>query len=527
MKKYIIIGLSLLFVLGTTSCEDWLDLRPENDIVLEDFWKTKYDVESVLATCYRSFTERSVIESMITWGELRSDNFTFGRTFSGSMYDMYRILIGDLNSQNSYTNWGSFYSIINYCNTLLYYAPGVVSLDENFTPQELNFLQGEARTLRALAYFYLVRTFRDIPLVIDPSVDDTQDYDVFQNKEEEVLSFIINELEEIRQNNWIRQAYGDNEYDKGRITLNAVNALLADVYLWNEDYANCIRICDEVLADENLTLVLGDLMYSRIYYQKNSTESIFELQFNDQDMKNTAIGDLYGSQQTETGYLVLPPALGYDERSEYTGAYSPFNFRVQSVYESKNDLRSWQSVRYSGSDIFIPFKYIGSTVLKVTTGSISQPSYNYSSRTPNWIIYRLSEVMLMKAEAIVQMDGNWEDAFELVSTVYMRSNAGNESLNPDNYPTKKEREELVLRERQRELMFEGKRWFDLVRMARRQKSVSALNQFLEAKRETATAPLGAVVMDALYMPIQKTELETNPNLVQNPFYEESEATERD
>lgn len=88
-------------------------------------------------------------------------------------------------------------------------------------------------------------------------------------------------------------------------------------------------------------------------------------------------------------------------------------------------------------------------------------------------------------------------------------------------------DKLVLRERQRELLFEGKRWFDLVRMARRENSTGSLNSYVDRKSASATsATLGALVMDAMYMPIARREIEANPKLKQNPFYEESSSSTR-
>lgn len=529
MKKYIIIALSLLFVFGSTSCDDWLDLRPENDIVLEDFWQTKSDVESVLAACYRQFSERPVIERMMVWGELRSDNIVQGRTFPNDkdIKQMGWILDGDLTAHNVYASWSDFYSIINTCNTLLYYAPSVPERDENFSQRDLNLIKGEVLTLRALAYFYLVRTFRDIPLIMDPSIDDTQNYAVTQSSEQEVLDFIISDLEEVISNGWIRDSYGNKDYDKGRITKSAVYSLLADVYLWKQDYENCIKACDEVLANNNLKMITDtDLMYTQIYYRGNSTESIFEIQFSETGIKNTAVSDLYFDINEAINYFLFPPALGYDIWSGYTGAYSPFNYLVQTTHESENDIRSWNFMYYMGGDIFSLFKYGGGRAYRLSTNASYRPQYAYRTTTSNWIIYRLTDIMLLKAEAMVQLESDWEEAISLVNTVYLRSNPDTEPLNPEYYNSKKEKEELVLRERQRELLFEGKRWFDLMRVARRENSVANLNKFVNYKRSDSPAPLGARVMDAIYMPIQRAELDANENLKQNPFYVESNATER-
>ncbi|HEY6915331.1 MAG TPA: RagB/SusD family nutrient uptake outer membrane protein, partial [Paludibacter sp.] len=106
---------------------------------------------------------------------------------------------------------------------------------------------------------------------------------------------------------------------------------------------------------------------------------------------------------------------------------------------------------------------------------------------------------------------------------YLRSNVEQDSLRMSNY-TESEYEKLVLRERQRELLFEGKRWFDLVRMARRQKSTSEMNDYIDHKAVGNSTSLGVPVLDAMYMPISRGELEANPKLEQNPYYQESKST---
>jgi len=70
MKKLSIV-LSVLLVFGFESCSNWLDLKPESQIVLEDFWQTESQATAVLAGCYRILTADPCIERMIVWGELR------------------------------------------------------------------------------------------------------------------------------------------------------------------------------------------------------------------------------------------------------------------------------------------------------------------------------------------------------------------------------------------------------------------------------------------------------------------------
>ena len=116
-----------------------------------------------------------------------------------------------------------------------------------------------------------------------------------------------------------------------------------------------------------------------------------------------------------------------------------------------------------------------------------------------------------------------EEALRLVNRTYLRSNQTSDSLQLTNYASKADMEKLVLRERQRELMFEGKRWFDLMRLVRRKGDPTTILAYLSPKLTGGNMQIKKMsVMNALYMPVLKSELEINPKLTQNPFYEDSE-----
>ncbi|MBN2698747.1 MAG: RagB/SusD family nutrient uptake outer membrane protein [Bacteroidales bacterium] len=512
MRKIISILAVTGILLTAPGCTEWLDIRPESEVVLEDFWKNESQVNQVVAACYRSLTEWNSMSRMLVWGELRSDNVTFGNNMP---IDMYKMLNVDISPENSYCHWGAFYTVINYCNNFLHYAPEVVAIDPNFTESKLHALEAEILTIRALAYFYLVRTFGEVPWVDNPSIDDAQDYRIPKSSEEVILDHLVTDLTTALY--YARDRFEINQYNKGRITRNAIRALLADIHLWQEDYGKCVEMCNQVLndAEQDLELVNGEDVLEQVFYEGNSTESIFELQFDEDNMFNWVLRDFYGLYGSEAGQWSFPGVF-------VTGEASPFNYRTAAGTESEEDLREKDFLRQeSGGDRYFIFKYAGALRQENVTTGVS--TYIYRSTTPNWIVYRLSDVILMKAEALIQLETDPEETMRMINTTYLRSNPeqANSPLMAENYSSKMDLENLFLREHQRELMFEGKRWFALMRLARRADSPAPLLGYV-MKKFTGSASVQSSkmsVMEALYLPIHEDELKANPALEQNPFYE--------
>ena len=224
--------------------------------------------------------------------------------------------------------------------------------------------------------------------------------------------------------------------------------------------------------------------------------------------------DIFGYYGNEAGQWSFPNVL-------VTGKSSPFGYQAGSTRESVEDLRQKDFLRPElGGDKYYVFKYAGALRQENSAG---YSSYIYRNTTANWIVYRLSEIILMKAEALIQLENNNELALELINTTYLRSNPDllGEGLKIEDYNSKKELENLLYRERQRELMFEGKRWFALMRLARRANTPEPLLSYV-LKKYTGTASAQASkmsVMDALYLPVHSDELKANSALEQNTYYE--------
>lgn len=508
MNKIAKIILVLAVSIASVSCNDFFELKPSNEMVLEEFWQSEDDVLSMTASCYRAMQEQGFMQRLIVWGEFRSDNTILGYNTGTDLN-----YIGGLNilPSNGYASWDDFYRVINYCNTVEHFAPGVRDVDPNFTESQLRAYIAEVKAIRAFCYFTLVRTFRDIPFITEPVIDDTQSFQVPQSDPDEIIDFLIEDLISVEEQAIAK--WSSKSYTKGRMTQAAIRTIIADMCLWRGRYQDCITYCDKVLSDGNnvLSLESSNLYNRNVFIDGNSTESIFELQFSRNNIANYALCDFYGT---------------YGGSGSGHQQMMAFDFSTTDLF-ADTDLRGYDAFQASSSLTMFPIKkYIAYRTQGTKIEEVRSSDYTaVDAGECNWIMYRLSDIYLMKAEAMVELNIDLEDAFELVSRTYNRANpdAVEGSFSFDNYSSQVLMRELVFDERQREFMFEGKRYFDLVRRVNRERdqfrtimSKYLLRKYADLDQSTVSSKLSD--FDAIYMPIKDTELKANKALVQNPFY---------
>ena len=140
-------------------------------------------------------------------------------------------------------------------------------------------------------------------------------------------------------------------------------------------------------------------------------------------------------------------------------------------------------------------------------------------------------MLLIKAEALVErgQPGDFEEAFKLVNIVNKRANNLTVTLKKEDYiNSKNTMADLVLNERRRELMFEGKRWYDLVRRSQRDGNTTYLVAAVKSKYDSKDANAISIKMadpNIIYFPYAKNELKVNPLLQQNPAFTNGEDSE--
>ena len=645
IKNRILSAVALMVAgLGFTSCD--IDLLPLNEVVYENFWTNKDDVESVVTACYGALQSSDVVTRMIVWGEDRSDNVQAGQSQSD---DLRFLLKGSIKTTNQFCDWSSLYKVINFCNVAMYEAPQVMKKDPNYTESDYRINRAECSFIRDYLYFTLIKTFRDVPFTFEPSLDDTQTYRLPQTKFEVVLDSLIDDIEAckdyapLRNSNKTLRKGVDNTQNTGKVTRVAMYSLLAELYLWrasdyrlskaeqNEYYRKCIECCDWVLdykigrydngdAKEDIdqevykeygypllaeevsvgTNTDGPAATNAIFGQGASFETLFEITYRnpvlnrDYDEKNSAVTNMYGTDSRTQNVLgatdLIEGELNADD--SYSDKY---------LFSVVSDYRSIASFYYNSNDGGVSniYKYV---IERNTAGAANSSasgrvgveyksataSQNYRDNQPNWILYRLTEIMLFRAEAEIELAFNMEgrdteqtddeqetddeqnvneendssdsesegatskmrkasvlvrgnslstpdelkeDAFNLISAVYRRSNPY--VYKEPKYAPKQPQDydgfhKLLMNERRREFLFEGKRFFDLVRSARRNGNTLELRQALQTKYgEAAPAvTIKLVQMGFMYMPVYKKEMKINPALVQNECYLDEEENKK-
>lgn len=612
MKKYILFFLSAILM---TSCIDTVVLP--NDVTIgEDFWQDADDVQYMVDGAYSGFASSSVIERCIIWGSFRSDELNTledATVDNDTKTDLTYIKLGYMDYTNMYADWSAFYTVINRCNQVIERAPAVVEIDPAYTKGTLNVHLSQMKALRALCYFYLMRAFRDVPITPGAYFEDSQVDEVAQTAPKALLDSLEKDLLEALETPLSPTGYSDWR-KVGYLNKEGIASILADVYLWrasmthnSSDYQSCVDYCDLVIDSKNENYVEEDMgpmsqqkawdnlvydaesAYEEIFINGNSDESIFEVQFSS-SVPNYGLQYLYWSWDSDHS-AYTNHAYGYTMASllfgEELGGDDWVFSDESSTYSGTNDARYYTSVYDADEDDvteFWPLKMCHYTGFNANQNRIDNITGTYShtrrgitatESVQNWIVYRLSDIMLMKAEALVQLasdnttsssddtstddtssddtsasttneDSYLRQAFALVNEVNKRSLLLSTLSNTDTlwfstYSTKTAMEELVLAERLRELCFEGKRYFDLLRYNYRHVNADVTtilaDQGTEAKSMltnysnmmeymTRGMSTGATTAKAkmptepyLFFPVYEDEMEVNSLLKQNPAYQ--------
>ena len=590
MKRNIIFKFLNLYIAATamllTACIDTIIL-PDDKTVDEDFWQTKEDVSSMVNGAYAAMASDAVLTRLIVWGDFRTDEVNVAssiETSNGTIQALNEIAAVNMQTTNTYSDWAAFYTVINRCNIVLDRAAEVLQIDPNYTEGDYQVDRSQMLALRALCYFYLVRNYRDVPYITKSYMNSSQNMEVGQSAPMEVLSQCIADLEEAANNALAARSYTVSDWRRvGWMTDDAINALLADIYLWRAsvthsqaDYQQCVAYCDKVIASKKSQHVRGrnevvekeypladaNQMYNELFVEQNAEESILELQ----SRSNLPVVNYYykyrgASGNSGVGFLRATPIFG-----STVAMYNATDAMSNSSLFTANDLRYYAAcyLPSAGEEAYDIRKIISESSVTNKTAVKSREAYNYGGLDRNYNIYRLTDVMLMKAEALVQQVDTTLEAeaqqaqlqvpFTLVQAVNTRALYQENQSDSMKWATfknlsREKIEELVMQERLREFCFEGRRWYDLMRYNYRHitgvnysktmmeqmeaggalpaNSTDMLDLMTRCRGTEASGVKAKMANEAyLYMPVPNRDIIVCPLLKQNPAYKNTNEFEK-
>lgn len=484
--KTIYIYLTVFVFFTGTSCKKFLEENPKGTLTDNNFYKTQEDAKAAITSVYDGLNDQWNIyyRGIYMLAELPTDNATCGIGVANSyIFALDQYTYGAVNDRIELL-YQSLYKTIANANVAIDRIPAI-----NFDQTLKNQYLGEAKFVRALLYFNLVRLFGGVPLVLH-QVNGISDVNQSRDSVSVIYNQIVNDLKFGEDN--LPESYGSN--DLGRATSIAASGLLAKVYLTLHKYDSTKIESEKVLNSSSYGLLEN---YSSIFSPSNRFNK--ELIFAVQNKGNTGTSNGFGLA------LFLPRSTIKFSNGTYLGGNSA-DVPTTEFYNSfkAGDLRKDRTffTQYDaggGLVTFSPhwFKFFDSSSLS-----------NLGEGTLNYPIVRYADILLTYAEAINNISGPTADAYLAINKVRRRAygkdlNQPNTAIDLSNL-SPSGLNDAILDERRWEFGFEDQRWFDLVRTGK-------LISVLKSK--------GYSIKDYnILFPLPQREIDVNKLLTQNTGY---------
>lgn len=446
MKKLISI-LTLASLLMVSSCKkDFIEILPQSTVTIDVLYKSDKDFQDAIIGTYVAL--RTQYANMWQFGDIRGDDawIQISNQPSTMAVDVFSINSSDALLRNTWTN---YYVVINLANNIL---TRIENADPAVVVNKDRYI-GEAKFLRAIAYFDMVRIFGDVQLITKPqTVEET-----LKTPRTAVATVYSDVIVKDLIDAALKLPLVCKGTEVGRATNGAAKAILGKVYLTLKDFPNAEATLKELTTTPYTYALLPN--YNDLFnYTKNEhhSEYIFDIEYEE------GLGNC-GSIFTNNFMPNVTPLLAY------YGIVGGFN---ESMSPTRSFVESWQTgdkrkdVSVQGNGYCCGSWKNPTTGVVTNFSSTTSQSYTMKYVTPvatngdsraNWKVIRYADVLLMLAEA---MNENGKTDAALAPLNLVRTRAG---LTGYTGLTQAQARDNIAAERRYELFFEGHRWFDLVR----------------------------------------------------------------
>lgn len=496
--KYLL--LLLIISLFGTSCKKALDKTPISDYSPDNFWNEPAQASAALAGAYIRL-QSTLNTEFSYYGEGRADLLTLVQENNTQSIALIK---NRLDPSLAITDWGNFYRVINQANLIIKNVKemNVKGIYANKTT-EYNRVLGQALGLRAMCYFYMTRVWGNVPLLTEPAANngDINSFKVPRTDTLIIYKQVSADLVQARA--LLPASYSNSLETRATLTRGGIDAIMTDYYMWRNNIDSALitskRITDNttqyrltVLANPAINYFalpqadIDNTEYAKMFIDGFSQESIFEIAYSYDENSTSGLLALFAG-----GIGVAQFYANSDFTTSFTG----------------NDNRALINFK---SDVQI-FKHFPKGTFDRTTDN-----------DKNIILYRLADIQLLRAEAFVAKGDN-TSAFALLKLIRERAfgpvatvSAPNQNNDAVNGPTgsvaranfiamsKTNAQNVILEERKKELCFEGKRWYDLVRTNKAIEIMGPIN--------------GLTSKENILWPINLNIIRQNPTIIQNNFY---------
>lgn len=473
LKKYIPI---LAVALAAAGCKGFVDITPQHVIPVGNYYKTEADIRAALTGAYGNL--RDIYNGYWIHFELPSDNTQVFTENEGSYGEFDWLTFRATGAVSG--PWNQGYRTIAAANIILDRIGGIAMSDEL-----KNQYTGEAKFLRALMYFNLVRLFGNVPLVLKELTSEAEAYTYARSPVEQVYGQIEKDL--LDAETLLPPKF--TGVNVGRATSGAARALLGKAYLQQQKWELAESKLAEVISAYTFEPSLAKLFGSA---NDNNSEVIFSIVYLSGGIGlGNSFAHAFAPQKSGTSVVSM-------------GALSN-NMGTQDLYDAfdNNDLRktAYIGVFKDGTNPKIYYwarKFVNNVSVLNDGGN-------------DWPVLRYSDVLLMYAEALNQ-NNKTEEALAYISKTRVRA-----GLTVLTGLSKADTQLALEKERRLELCYEGHRWHDLIRWG---KEVSTMEAFKVKYRPIDPRMANmSVTADRKLMPVPFRELNLNPLLLpQNPGY---------
>ncbi|WP_316823927.1 RagB/SusD family nutrient uptake outer membrane protein [Pedobacter miscanthi] len=499
MKKIILSSLAFLILLS--GCSKVLDVDSVRTVSEKNMWNTLEDARAGLLGIY-ALSRAAMVDNNAHWlyGDVRPKTFT-----SPNRPDLNAIINNSLNASfptlDALSDWTRWFAVVNAANLFIERVGDVKKADPRYSDTYLSIDVAQARFLRAFAYFYMVRIWGDVPLII--SSHDGQFDKLPREKQAKVLAWVEEELLSasvklpfIYSSNDPQQPgnYYNETHSRWLGTLatkNSAYAVLSHVAAWQGDYYSTAVYTKFVIdnrAKSNIDYTgSDDLVAGGGLFNGRKDRHILGF--------NAEWGHNDGSTSGHIEELTLAEPVVIKKMPDI---YLPKD-TILALFNEQDDARfnidtlgNALSTRYITN---FNGKYPIFSKIKAIQGGNGDPNFRYFTSVA--LFTRYEDIVLLRAEALAVL-GDVPGATEMLNNIRSRRALANYNIDVNG-----DLIDAIFKERKRELIGEGHNWYDLIRYTRIKPRAVMTN---------------LINSGGIYWPISKKVLNQNSLLTQNPYW---------